>query len=76
MEEVSLKCLQEAFKNHKSWAALNNKDSELVRFLKETCDGEVSGDDLRFSSFKLRILGLLWCEGNPKEKAPELYDNM
>jgi hypothetical protein len=33
MEEVNLKSLQEAFKNHNSWSALKDKNSELVKFL-------------------------------------------
>ena len=30
---------------------------------------------MRFDSFKMRILGLLWCEGGPDEKCIEFYDN-
>ena len=50
-----------------------------MTFLKATCLYEgspASGDEMRFSSFNLRILGLLWCDGDSMEKAVELYDNM
>ena len=38
-------------------------------------DSPESGADMRFDSFKMRILGLLWCEGGPDEKCIEFYDN-
>ena len=78
IHDISWKCLRNVFKLHKSWDGMQDEDSELMTFLKSTClykDSPTSGDDMRFSSFKLRALGLLWCEGSPEEKAIEFYDN-
>ena len=50
-----------------------------MQFLKETClaEGSVtSGEEMKFDAFKFRALGLLWCNGDTKEKAVEFYDNM
>ena len=57
---------------HNSWKDLKNPDSELVKFLNEFCGVENMPN--HFKPSKLRILGLLWCEGSPKEKVVELYD--
>ena len=35
--EVRLSDLQEAFKPHDSWNALNDPDSDFVNFLRDTC---------------------------------------
>lgn len=35
-----------------------------------------SGDQMLFQAFNLRVVGLLWCSGDPLKKAVELYDNM
>ena len=78
IHDISWGELRKVFKNYKSWAALNDEESDLMKFLKETClyeDSPESGDDMRFDSFKLRVLGLLWCEGGADEKSVEFYDN-
>jgi hypothetical protein len=31
---------------------------------------------MRFDSFSMRVLGLLWCEGSHNEKVVEFYDNL
>jgi len=72
LETVCLDCLQETFEMHDSWKDLKNPDSEFVKFLNEFCG--VEGQTNVFKPNKLRILGLLWCEGTPKEKVVELYD--
>ena len=56
---------------HSSWNDLNNEDSDFVKFLREYCS---EGDD--FSIFKLRCIGILYCDGSHHEKASELYDCM
>lgn len=33
-------------------------------------------DPEMISLFKLRCIGVLWCDGSSGEKATELYDNM
>jgi hypothetical protein len=35
-----------------------------------------TGDKMVFNTFELRVIGLLWCHGDPLDKAVELYDNM
>ena len=35
-----------------------------------------SGDEMLFRAFEMRVIGLLWCEGDALDKAVELYDNM
>lgn len=63
-----------AFKNHDSWKDLNNSESDFVKFLREVCGDDNEADKL--SIFKLRLIGLLWCLGDPLEKATELYECM
>ena len=72
LETVCLECLQVSFEMHDSWKDLKNTDSEFVKFLNEFCG--VEGQQNVFKPNKLRILGLLWCEGSPQEKVTELYD--
>ena len=78
IKTVSLKSLQSAFKNFKSWNDLNNIDSEFVAFLNKNCkmDPDEAEDQPEnvYSVHKIRILGILWCDGDAKEKAIELYD--
>lgn len=78
IKTVTLSALQTAFKPHDSWNALNDENSKLVRLLNETCacDEEDEPEKNKFSCQKIRVLGLLWCEGDAKEKVHELYDNM
>ena len=76
VKDVSLTALREVFSKHKSWSALNDEESEFVRFLEATCEflcSEVP-EETHFSTRKLRALGLLWCEGDPNEKVVEFYD--
>ena len=58
---------------------MQDENSELMKFLKAVALFEgspESGDDMRFSSFYMRALGLLWCEGGAAEKSVEFYDNL
>ena len=75
IDEVKLTSLMEAFKTHASWKDINNEDSTFVKFLNLAC--LAAGEDKNvFSTQKLRVLGLLWCEGDAGEKAFELYENI
>ena len=90
--EVRLSDLQEAFKPHSSWNALNDPSSDFVQFLRDTCtpdkeeeengdvevdlDTTVTENNPHISLFHLRCVALLWCDGSKKEKAFELYDMM
>lgn len=47
------------------------KGENLNEFEKEECQGV---NACVFCPTKLRILGLLWCDGSAKEKAEEFYD--
>ena len=76
IDTVTLASLQKAFKPHTSWDALQDEESKFVKFLNETCAAEKEPCLNKFSTHQLRVLGLLWCEGDAKEKAHELYDNM
>jgi len=76
IDTVTLASLQAAFKPHDSWNALNDEESNLVKFLNEICAAEEEPEKNKFSCHQLRVLGLLWCEGDAKEKVHELYDNM
>lgn len=76
---VNLESLQKAFKNYNSWKDLNNKESEFVQFLNEVCphtsDNPYDQEGINiFNVNKLRLLGILWCDGSPKEKSFEFYD--
>lgn len=83
--EVSLSSLQITFKNYESWAAFSDPSSAFVTFLKEVCPPGETGhikvdsakaendDDTWFDLHKLKLLGVLWCDGKPNEKISELY---
>ena len=73
---MNLASLQVAFKPHDSWNALNDENSNLVKFLNEICKEEENPEHNKFSCHQLRIMGVLWCEGDAKEKVHELYDNL
>lgn len=78
IHDMSWESLKEVFKPYKSWAGMQDENSDLMKFLKATClheDSPDCGPDMRFDSFKMRVLGLLWCEGSSEEKAIEFYDN-
>ena len=89
VEEVNLNALQFVFKTHTSWSDMQNLSSAFVSFLKDACpcdDHEeeqdmseeegplLNAEEFHLSVFKLRCLGLLWCDGKPEEKAFEFYD--
>ena len=61
--------MAKAFNSHSSWSALENENSDFVKFLNDFCvaNGKIE-------TRKLKVLGVLWCEGKPSEKAEELYD--
>ena len=70
---ISLEAMKNAFKSHDSWNDLNDPNSDFCSFLKKECQHE---DSENISVFKLRCLGILWCEGDAIEKASELFENM
>ena len=71
---ISIEGLARAFSSHDSWKELGNPGSEFVKFLKMACADDDHPELI--SLFKLRCIGVLWCDGSPEEKATELYDNM
>jgi len=71
---IKLATLQNVFELHASWSDLKNEKSDFVQFLNAVCAEE--GSPNVFSTTKLRVLGLLWCEGGDKEKAFEFYENL
>ena len=77
------------FKTHPSWSDMQNTSSAFVAFLKDACpcDGHnddendsdvnsslLNSEEHHLSVFKLRCLGLLYCDGKAPEKAFEFYD--
>ena len=75
-DHVELPNLQLSFKVHESWNDLEDENSALVKFLNDTCVYDKGPKVNKFCSWKLRVLGILWCEGSNKEKVFELYSNM
>lgn len=77
---VSLQALAEAFRRHASWKDLADSNSNFVQFLRDVCaiadeDKPQDSFDVEFIDIhKLKVLGLLHCEGSHKEKAFEFYD--
>ena len=72
VKTVKLKSLQAAFSQHQSWSEMNTLESKFVRFLKAACSDE--SDPETFRVLKLRCIGILWCEDEPKEKVIEFFD--
>ena len=77
---VYLDDMKNEFQIYDSWKDLNDDSSEFVQFLKQYCeyDGEwpecVNKEKISFSMRKLKILGLLFCDGDKYEKTEELFD--
>lgn len=77
---VSIQALAEAFQRHTSWNDLSDSNSNFVQYLRDVCtipeeDKPQHSFDVEFIDIhKLKVLGLLLCEGSTKEKAFELYD--
>ena len=71
VKKISLGAFAEAMKTHASWSDLNNEESDFVKFLRAEASEE---DDL--SVAKLRVFGILYCQGENIEKAAELFDCM
>lgn len=71
---IRLESMALAFKAHPAWDDLSDPDSMLVKLLKS----EFMCDDHRgeLSVHKLRAIAILWCDGGPKEKVVEFYENM
>ena len=78
VSKVSLVALEKSFSTHSSWDAFKVHDSPFVNFLKDTCLDHIEEENgtVWFSTFKLRCLGILMCEGDAEEKAEELYQNI
>ena len=74
IKNITFESLGREFSSHKSWKDLSDPSSLFVQFLKNTVTEE-SNPDL-INVFKLRVLGILWCNGEALEKATELYDTM
>tara|TARA_B110000285_G_C14752894_1_gene436017 strand:- start:9 stop:533 length:525 start_codon:yes stop_codon:yes gene_type:complete len=73
IKSVSLEALSTEFKKYDSWKDLSDKDSKLVKFLDKHCY-LVKNEPNIYSPIKLRMLGILWCQGTAEEKSTELYD--
>ena len=58
--------------NHPSWKDLKDPDSKFVRLLNNVC--QYKDQQNVFDIFRLRLLAILWCEGDDEEKLEELYD--
>lgn len=71
---ISCSAMVEAFKNHDSWSDLQDENSQFMQFLTSVCADDE--DSTKISIFKLRLIGILWCMGDPIEKATELYECM
>ena len=67
---VSLEALQKSFSTHSSWDAFKDENSDFVKFLKKSCYDDVAE---KFDVWKLRILGIMMCNGDPDETAEELF---
>lgn len=86
---MSLQALAQEFQNFASWSELQDQNSNFVQFLRDTCvitDEEVrqqipvESEGTDFTEFidlkKLKVLGILLCEGKNEERVFELYDAM
>jgi len=73
IKSVSLEALSTEFKKYDSWKDLSDKDSKLVKFLDKHCYLTKNEPNI-YSPIKLRLLGILWCQGTAEEKSTELYD--
>lgn len=74
IKTISIQALATAFNKHDSWKDLKSMESDFVKFLMSVCcDDE---DTSKLSIFKLRLIGILWCDGDKTEKVVELFECM
>ena len=73
LEYLTLESLANQFvNNHPSWKDLRDPNSKFVRLLNNVC--QYKDRENVFDIFRLRVLSILWCEGDDEEKLEELYD--
>ena len=68
-EIISLEAMAASFDLHHTWHDLKDAESDLSKFLAAAC-GQSGG----LAVNKLKVLGILWCDGEPEEKVDEFYD--
>jgi hypothetical protein len=68
-EIISLEAMAASFDLHHTWHDLKDPDSDLSKFLAAAC-----GQNGGLAVNKLKVLGILWCDGEPEEKIDEFYD--
>ena len=61
--------MADAFDLHATWHDLKDPESQLSQFLASAC-----GEDGKLMINKLKVLGILWCDGEPEERVDEFYD--
>ena len=69
INQITIKGLAYTFRNLKSWSDLNDPSSKLRELIFDTC-----GEEDKLSIHKLKLLGLLWCEGQTRDKIDEFYN--
>lgn len=74
IHSVKLESMAEVFKVHPAWSGLSDPNSDIVKLLKSEFMHDEETDMLSVS--KLRAIAILWCDGDPKEKVVEFYENM
>jgi len=80
---INLASMQEAFKENAMWSdELKDDQTKLVKLLNATCiyrfdpdNGEIVAPEYTCYDIRaIRAWAVLFCDGDPKEKVPELYD--
>lgn len=70
---ITLESLKAVMEKNEMWSAeLHSEESGLIKFLNATCLHEGNAD--QYCIQNLRCIAILWCDGDVKEKVPELYD--
>jgi hypothetical protein len=75
---VTLDCLRQVFALYGSWDDLKNEDTQFVKFLIAVCPyNGIQAKKLNgvvFDEKRLKLLGILLCNGDDQERAVELFD--
>jgi len=75
IKSVSLDALSKQFEKYESWKDLKEKEGKLAKFLDKYCFLTENEPNI-YCPIKLRLLGILWCQGTAVEKSTELYDTI
>ena len=69
VNQITEKGMSHTFRSLPSWHDLDNPSSDLRQLIYDTC-----GEEDKLSIHKLKLIALLWCDGNTTDKIDVFYN--